>query len=361
MMQSKMPIILVRDYFKLHYNKEEGSYYFDNEEMLEPIADFIRHNYNMTENEGDLAFWLIDKYGSLYMDNYPYYMIPYHLVSVWIKDNKPYLDALHDTLALDYNPLYNRDVITDSDGTRTPNLSKAKRGTEEEADTRTSTLAHGHTVGTTGRDVSDVTHGHTINTTHGHVVDTTRNMTVVTEDEHSTETTYGKTTTTDTDSTITEKVAPYDSSTFNNDKETISDIETTESLSGKDTENFAGETEQTTSAAFHVTHSGTDSSVNGGIDNTTENITGNTTHGGSDVTTHGGAVTTTHNTTETETGTERKISEVHSYGKIGQVAYQSLIEKERKVKDIEFLAILLERFAQRFFIPLYELNIEGSF
>lgn len=359
MIPMQKPIILVRDYFKFHFN-EPGLYWAEHSEVLYPIIPYLE-SYDIDTTVEHLAYMLIDKYGSLHMDNYPLEVMFTYMVELWIKDNKPYFDGLYETLNLDYNPLYNRDVITDSDGTRTPNLSKAKRGTEEEADSRTSTLAHGHTVGTTGSDVSNVTHGHTVNTTHGHVIDTTRNMTVHTEEENDKETQYGKQITTSIDSEVIEQVAPYDSSTFNNDKKTTTDTGTNEATTGTDTEHFAGETDQTTSAAFHVTHSGTDATVNGGTDETTENITGSTLHGGSDVTTHGGAVTTTHNTTETETGTERKISEVHSYGKIGQVAYQSLIEKERKVKDVEFLAILLERFAQRFFIPLYDADFERSF
>jgi hypothetical protein len=60
--------------------------------------------------------------------------------------------------------------------------------------------------------------------------------------------------------------------------------------------------------------------------------------------------------TETETGTETTETTIERSGNIGVTTTQQMIEAERNILNFDLLNIWLERFAERFFIPIYEME-----
>lgn len=352
MQNQKKPIVTVRDYLK--FSDRSSPHFVYSWIFSDTVMADLEIWTGITRlSRDDVAAYFWDRYGSMLINNSePQYLEKE--ITFWHLTHKYYFDCLHETTQLDYNPLYNRDLTTEMEGERTPDIVKAKTGTEGSVDSRAQTLEHGHIVDSTDNGSSELSHGHTIGTTHGHTIDTHREMTVETDDEHATDTTYGKTTTTSIDSEVVESTTTYDSDVFDDDKKTVTDTDEVTTLSGKDTESFAGETTQNTEADFHVVHSGTDNTVHGGKDTTTVAGTGNERHSGVDTTRHSGGVTTTHNVSFTESGSESRTQDTHSYGKIGQTSYQTLIEKERNIHDMSIFDIWADRLAERFFIPIWE-------
>lgn len=346
-------IVTVREYFKFIENEVEHTIDFKNKIVFLNVTEDLTEWLGIPINTTEITAYIWEKYGSMLMvDSDPINLRP--LVALWHKAHRYMFKGLADTMNVDYNPLFNRDLTTEMTGERTPDIVKSKTGTEGTVDTRTEAVQHGMTINKTDSGTSSLTHGHTVNTTHGHIIDTHREMKVATDDKHSTDTLYGKTTTTSIDSEVTESVTTYDDDTFNDEHKTVTDTDETQAMSGKDTESFAGETNQTTEADFHIAHSGTDNVVNGGVDSTVESGSGQTVHSGTDTTTHGGGLSTTHNISQTESGSETRTQDTHSYGKIGQTSYQTLIEKERKIRDFSLLDLWCDEFAKRFFIPVWE-------
>lgn len=76
---------------------------------------------------------------------------------------------------------------------------------------------------------------------------------------------------------------------------------------------------------------------------------------GTTTNTNSGADSTTHNKTQTntETGTEETETERHRMGNIGVTSSQELIEQERKIANFDLLDIWLERFSERFLVPVW--------
>lgn len=83
---------------------------------------------------------------------------------------------------------------------------------------------------------------------------------------------------------------------------------------------------------------------------TIQSLTGSEIHSGTDTTQRDGTET------ETETGTETTETTIERSGNIGVTTTQQMIEAERNILNFDLLNIWLERFAERFFIPIYEME-----
>ena len=126
------------------------------------------------------------------------------------------------------------------------------------------------------------------------------------------------------------------------------DIEKTSTENGGNTTTY-GKTEQVTDSVTGTNKvTPFDDSTNF-YNDSQSNQSGTTTN------TNGGADSTTHNKTQTntETGTEETETERHRMGNIGVTSSQDLIEQERKIANFDLLDIWLERFSERFLVPVW--------
>lgn len=137
---------------------------------------------------------------------------------------------------------------------------------------------------------------------------------------------------------------------------------------------FTSETNERTPQLSH-TKTGTETNADSRTSTNTTNVTGTnqvttydsnafnddskSTQNATTNTTNGGNIQTTYNTTEAETGKDTNELTRRRYGNIGITSSQQLIEQERKIRDLSIFDLWCERFAERFFIPIYD--FEGSF
>ena len=241
----------------------------------------------------DVAEIIVEKYGNQYINGAPTYAGFMKAVNIWHTSRKYYFDGLFATTQFEYNPIYNVDETTTETNTRTPNLTHAEQGTTAETDTRKTEVTHGHTVNVTSSGTDSAE---------------------TTETGENTDSVTGQ-----------NQVTTYNSNTFLDD--------TKNTQSGTSSNERTAETTGTTSTTTATTNAGKDTTQNSG----------------------GTSATTSR--TATETGTDITEFSRERVGNIGVTSSQQLIDAERKIRDFDILDIWLERFAERFFIPIYESEV----
>ena len=88
---------------------------------------------------------------------------------------------------------------------------------------------------------------------------------------------------------------------------------------------------------------------------TTQTLTGTTRNTGTDTTGN------TTNRTETETGTDTTETVIEKSGNVGVTSTQDMIKQQRDILNIDLFDIWIERFAERFLIPIYNSETERGF
>lgn len=88
-------------------------------------------------------------------------------------------------------------------------------------------------------------------------------------------------------------------------------------------------------------------------DSSSFNDDSKSTQTGTSTVNNSGSDTVTHNTTDSDTGTETNALTKRRYGNIGVTSSQQLIDAERNIRNFSIFDVWCERFAERFFIPIY--------
>lgn len=322
-------------------------------------------------------------------------------VTNWAKKELPVWQALYETIFFKYNPIWNKDgtvketaedlinntqdvtrsstTTTDMTSTDTLNLTD----THDMTDTRTPNLStvtetegsNTGTVRTVGSDDNTETHSGTITT--ANTVDKTNTGTQTDRLLRDEDTTHSGPVTTSGTETSENKVAAFDSATYQNRDKT----ETTRSETVTDTSATATDVDQTDTRTDNLreqidndtTVTDATSIVNA---RDTEDIrTDNLLHAeetmvtetGTDTSTHDGTITHTGTDTERNAGTvtvsDRTLggddSEVQrelerkEYGNIGVTMTQQLIEAERALVKFNIYDVIIDSFKNRFCLLIY--------
>lgn len=238
----------------------------------------------------DIRYAIIEKFGGMYINGTPTIAGFTRATTLWNKARTYYFEGLYNSTQYEYNPIDSVDETTEQTILRTPNLTHGHTGSQTDTDTRKIELTHGHTVNVTTSGTSSA---------------------------ESSEDSSGS-----DSSTNTHSVTTYNSDTFVNDNKDVK--------SGTNSNEVSSESSGSTSGTSATTNAGKDTTQNSG----------------------GTAKQTTY--TNTETGNERTVITTTREGKVGVTAIQRLVELERQIRDIDIFEIWIERFSERFFIPIYE-------
>lgn len=128
-------IVKVGDFFAY----DDDTQTFENSDIFDNVLADLREWTSISDlTVNDIAAYFWERYFHLQIFNYPKRFLTAQ-VTIWHNVNRYYFVGLYNTTQLEYNPIYNVDETTNETNTRTPNLSKAKTGTETNADTRSTT------------------------------------------------------------------------------------------------------------------------------------------------------------------------------------------------------------------------------
>lgn len=239
-------------------------------------------------------------------------------IKAWSEKELPVWQSLYETLFFKYNPVWNKDGTFKHTATETRNL--ANGATVTETDSRTTGEATHETV---GRDIG----------THE----------VIKRDENSqrdyTETMAGTVTdarTLNTNTNTENKVAAFDSSTYQNREQTDTDN------TGTDTTVTTYDTTKTINDDL-VSHSDDTTRDTTTDDDTTRDMTVNGTESG----------TRSHTTSGSDTGTVTNVTTDTETGNIGVTMSQQLIEAERNLVKFNIYDYIINSFKARFCVLVY--------